>query len=216
MNTLAPLHLSLASRAVLEAQQLVPLTTSRVPQLAEVNRSLRSLTGFRMEPVAGLIEPGEFLSRLADGIFLATQYIRHSSRPLYTPEPDVVHELLGHAATLGHPFFADLSRAFGQAARQAMERNDAETVENIGRLYWFTLEYGTVREAGRTQALGAGLLSSHGEIQRFTQAELRPFDPARAAATPYDPTGYQPVLYVAENIAELAQRCTAWLRASAA
>src|SRR5438477_8102676 len=121
-----------------------------------------------MLPVDGLFTAGAFLSQLARGVFLSTQNMRHHSVPLYTPEPDVVHELVGHAATFGHEGFVRLNRAFGEATLRA--RDDA-AVEKIGRLYWFTLEFGVVREGAKLKVYGAGLLSSFGELGRFESKE---------------------------------------------
>jgi phenylalanine-4-hydroxylase len=116
---LGPLHERWAPRGYLVLNQRLGLDRARIPQLRDVNRRLRQVTGFEMEPVAGLIDPRTFLSYLDDSIFLATQYVRHHSAPLYTPEPDVIHELVGHAASFTHPMIAHLNRSFGRAARAA-------------------------------------------------------------------------------------------------
>src|SRR6185369_10821144 len=144
------------------------LSREQIPQLAEVNASIQPLHGFRMSPVAGLVTAGSFLGQLGADTFLSTQYMRHHSVPLYTPEPDVVHELIGHAATFGDARFVELNRAFGTATARA---RDLKTVEDIGRLYWYTLEFGVVREGAGLRVYGAGLLSSFGELGRFEKEE---------------------------------------------
>jgi phenylalanine-4-hydroxylase len=205
---LEPLHRKYASGEYLDAAAVVKLDRGNVPQLEEVNVVLRRATGFAMKPVAGLVGDRTFLGHLARGTFLATQYMRHPSRPLYTPEPDVVHELVGHAATFCDERFARLNRSFGEAA----QRVDADTLSRVARLYWYTLEFGVCRENGALKAYGAGLLSSFGELGGFEQrAELRAFDPAIIAQTPYDPTGYQTTLFVAPSFAAMADRVCAWL-----
>jgi phenylalanine-4-hydroxylase len=207
-SRLDPLHERRACRQVREAQALVPLDRRRIPQLAEVNRALQPLTEIRLLPVPGLVSARQFMVRLGEGAFLATQYMRHHSRPLYTPEPDVVHELVGHAATLGHPRFAALNRRFGALA----ERADERAIEGLIRVYWYTLEFGLVREGGELKAYGAGLLSSYGELETFeTRAELRPLDLDRVAATPFDPSDYQRWLYVAESFDAMEAALGAWL-----
>jgi phenylalanine-4-hydroxylase len=209
-ESLAPLHDRYACAQYREGAGVVSLERGSVPQLADVNRSLERATGFTMRPVAGLVGDRTFLGYLHHRTFLATQYIRHPSRPLYTPEPDVVHELIGHAPTFCEPSFAALNRAFGEAA----ERVDAETLARVARLYWYTLEFGVCRERGALKAYGAGLLSSSGELGGFEQrSALQPFDPAVIAETPYDPTDYQKVLFVAGSFAEMAERTIAWLTA---
>ncbi|GAC1535128.1 MAG: hypothetical protein NVS2B9_00170 [Myxococcales bacterium] len=206
--SLDPLQEAWACAGYLEASRAVRLDREEIPQLEEVNVVLRRTTGFAMRPVAGLVGDRTFLGYLARGTFLATQYMRHPSRPLYTPEPDVIHELVGHAATFCDPGFARLNRAFGEAA----ERVDAETLAKVARMYWYTLEFGVCRERGRVRAYGAGLLSSFGELGGFAQrAELKPFDPAAIAETSYDPTDYQRVLFVAPSFAEATERVCEWL-----
>jgi phenylalanine-4-hydroxylase len=208
LATLDPLHEQWAASSLLAVKRRLPLDRQRIPQLRDLNLRLHQETGFAMEPVAGLVDARDFLSELADGVFLSTQYIRHTSAPFYTPEPDVVHELVGHAATLAAPEFAALSESFGRAARAA----DETRLARIERLYWYTLEYGVVREGGDLKAVGAGLLSSHGELAAFASAaELQDFDPERAASMDYDPTAYQPRLFVAASIEDMFRRSEAWL-----
>ena len=209
-RNLDPLHARYACREYLEGAASVSLPRDRIPQLAEVNATIEPVHGFRMLPVAGLVSARTFLAYLGRGAFLSTQYMRHHSVPLYTPEPDVVHELVGHAATFAHAGFARLNRTFGEAVLRAGD--DHEAVEAVGRLYWFTLEFGVLRERDGLRVYGAGLLSSFGELGRFeTKADLQPFDAARVARTPYDPTSYQAVLYVAPGFAELAREIEAFL-----
>ncbi len=211
---LSPLHERYACAAHHDAARKVALPHHRIPQLAEVNPVLNPHHGFRMLPVAGLVAAGTFLSYLSRGVFLSTQYMRHHSVPLYTPEPDVIHELVGHAATFADPDFARLSRAFGHAALRAVAAEDDAQVERIARLYWYTLEFGVVREAGGLKVYGAGLLSSFGELGRFTvEARLLPFDPNEVAHTPYDPTAYQGTLFCAESLDAAFASTESWLSA---
>lgn len=204
---LAPLHEKVACREWLESSRVVNLDRSRVPQLSEVNRTLER-SGFRMLPVAGLISGRGFLSAMAEGVFLATQYMRHHSVPFYTPEPDVIHELVGHAAGLFHPDIVKLSRLFGEAARRA----DEASMKRLELVYWYTLEFGLVREGGTLRTYGAGLLSSFGEMGRFeSEAEIRPLDFGDASTRPYDPTRYQPVLYVSPSFPGMVESVSGWL-----
>lgn len=202
-RNLAPLHDTYACSEYLDAAAIVRLDREAVPQFLDVNAALSRATGFLLRPVAGLVGDRTFLGYLARNCFLATQYMRHPSRPLYTPEPDVVHELIGHAPTFSEPSFARLNRAFGRAA----ERVDAETLAQVARLYWYTLEFGVCRDRGRPRAYGAGLLSSFGELGDFERrAELRDLDLDAMAATPYDPTDYQKVLFIAPSFQEMVER----------
>ncbi len=179
---------------------LLDLPRDTIPQLEEVSARVQKLSGFRLEPVGGLVLPKVFLSTLGDGVFLSTQYIRHNSTPLYTPEPDVVHELIGHATMLASPKFAHLNRLIGAAA-QRTEGEDA--LERLGRVYWYTIEFGVLREAGQVKAYGAGLLSSAGELEAMSKAELRPFSLEQMQALSYDVTRYQPVLFCADSFEQM-------------
>lgn len=209
-TNLDPLHHQFACREYLDCARALTLSPQVIPQLREVNEKLAPLTGFRMIPVAGLVTDRRFLSSLGDGLFLSTQYMRHTSTPLYTPEPDVVHELIGHAATFAHPGFAAVNRAFGRA----VEKMSDATVQRAARVYWFTMEFGLVREGEAIKAFGAGLLSSFGELGSCTkETELRPFDLDRMSNHVYDPTQYQKVLYVADSFDQMVHDVTRWVEA---
>ena len=195
-------------RALLECEQRLALPGDRIPQLREVEAKLIASTGFRLGPVAGLVPARRFLSCLADGRFLSTQYIRHASRPRYTPEPDVSHELVGHAGSLSHPGVAHLSRRFGQVARMV----DDEGLVRLQRVYWFTLEFGLCEEQGGLRAVGAGLLSSVGELRGIEHGPtLCDWDLSRIAETPYDTSRMQDHLFVAPSFAAMLRDVGAWL-----
>jgi phenylalanine-4-hydroxylase len=206
---LAPLHQARACAEILQLQEILPLHPDRVPQLAELNPRLHAVAGFRMEPVAGLVSSRTFLTHLGRRVFLSTQYIRHASRPFYTPEPDIIHELVGHAATLVHPGIAELNRVVGRAAASA----DARSMARLERVYWYTLEFGLVQEGDAIKAFGAGLLSSVGELTGCLDGPtLMPWDLEAMAETPYDPTTFQDVLFVAPSFTRLLCDVTAWVR----
>ncbi len=208
LQALAPLHARYACKGFRDAWPALKFPTDRIPQLSEISATLKRATGFSYEPVAGLMSPREFMERLADRTFLATQYMRHPSAPLYTPEPDVVHELVGHAPSLIDERYARINALFGDATKAT---DDAQ-VEQLIRTYWFCLEFGLVREGGDVKAVGAGLLSSFGELGRFErEATLLPFDLQRIAQTPFDPTQYQGTLFVADSEDALLGQLTVWL-----
>jgi phenylalanine-4-hydroxylase len=194
------LHEAHACQVYLDGKAGLRLPEERIPQLSEVTAALEPLTGFRYAPAAGLVPLREFYGSLADGVFFSTQYIRHHSVPLYTPEPDVIHEVVGHANSLAAPRFAALYRAAGRAAR-AVE--SAEALEFVSKVFWFSLEFGVLREDGAVKSYGAGLLSSYGEIQQVGDAHLLPLDLARMGTQTYDITRYQPLLFCADSFAEV-------------
>ncbi|HEX4902311.1 MAG TPA: phenylalanine 4-monooxygenase [Acidimicrobiales bacterium] len=194
------LHQRFASEEVRRGIERLDLPTDRVPQLREVDARLADLSGFHIRPVPGLVPTREFYGALAERTFLSTQYIRHHSVPFYTPEPDIVHEIIGHATMLASPRLADLYQAAGRASLRARSE---EALELFSRVFWFTLEFGVVHEAGEVRAYGAGLLSSYGEIQVFREAEIRPWDLRAMGTTAYDITHYQPLLFAAESTEHL-------------
>ena len=219
MERISPVHEKYACRQYLDNARKLGLPDDKIPQLQEVSEKLQGMTGFRQEPVGGLVHPKTFHSALANKVFLSTQYIRHSSRPFYTPEPDVVHELVGHTAMLGVPEWAELNILFGDAD---MRTESEEAIKKLGTIYWFVLEFGACRENGEIKAVGPGLLSSFGEMEHACTAgagcgtneacvcdpkiEYRTPDFEEMETHPYDVTKYQPILYVWDSFEELYEK----------
>jgi phenylalanine-4-hydroxylase len=193
-------HQRLACRAARDGAARIELPDDHIPQLTDVTAALAPLTGFTYYPAAGLVGLREFYGSLADRTFWSTQYIRHHSVPLYTPEPDVIHEVIGHAITLAEPSYADLYVAAGEAARRV---TTPEALEFVSKVFWFSLEFGVVHESDGPKAYGAGILSSYGEIEEFVEADLRPLDLARMGVQTYDITHYQPILFAAASWQEV-------------
>ena len=208
-DTLTGLFPSHACTAFNDVVEELGYNAAALPQIADVSAFLEGRTGFRLQPVAGLVAARDFLGALSRRVFCATQYIRHHSRPLYTPEPDVVHELMGHAPMLAIPEFADLSQKIGEGSLEA----DDEQIEQLATLYWFTIEYGVLSTEGELRAYGAGLLSSFGELEHALSGavEIRPFDPLVAKDTSYPITTYQPLLWSVGSIREAFEKMEAFV-----
>lgn len=177
-----------------------------VPQLSKVSAFLEQRTGFTLRPVGGLVSARDFLNALGLKVFFSTQYLRHHTKPLYTPEPDAVHELFGHVPMFANPEFARFSHEIGMASLGASD----EDIKKLGACYTHAVEFGLYREKGALKAFGAALLSSFGELEYACsptrpaggveeRPEYLPFDPEVASATAYPVTCYQPRYFVADS-----------------
>jgi len=197
---LAPKHDKYACSEFLAAKAALGLPTEHVPQLHEVTERLTPLTGWSYRAAPGLVPLREFYADLGARTFNSTQYLRHPSQPLYTPEPDIIHEVIGHANQLASPRFAAISEAAGQAS---LRLGSDEAMQFVADVFWFSIEFGVLSEQGETKAYGAGILSSFGELDEFGHMDIRPLDLHQMGTLNYDITAYQPVLFRAESLDHL-------------
>ena len=197
---LAPKHEKYAHSEFLAAKHRLRLPTDHVPQLDQVSARLRPLTGWGYRAAPGLVPLREFYADLGARTFNSTQYLRHGSEPLYTPEPDIIHEVIGHGNQLASPRFARLTEAAGRASLR-LETEDA--MKFVADVFWFSMEFGVIKEHGEVKAYGAGILSSFGEMDEFGHMEHRGLDLADMGTLAYDITEYQPVLFCAQSLDEL-------------
>lgn len=185
----------------LRGLDLLDLPQDRVPQCPEVSAKLGALTGWRVEPVPALIGFGRFFGMLADRTFPAASFIRKRKHFNYIEEPDIFHEIFGHTPLLTDPAFAAFSQAIGAAGTCCDKADYAWLI----RLYWFSIEFGLMREDGQLKALGSGLASSVTELPWAIsgQAEQRPFDVIDILRTPYRIDIHQPVYFVIDDLDDL-------------
>jgi phenylalanine-4-hydroxylase len=197
---LAAMHQAHACAEFLAAAERLALPVDRLPQLSEVSLTLQKETGFVFAPAAGLVEVVDFYGSLADRRFQATQFIRHPSTPRFSPEPDMIHEIVGHGTHLSSPRLAALYELVGQTVRR-LQTPDA--VSKVSSLFWFALECGLVREGGEVKACGASLVSSTAELEQFQRADIKGLDASLMVGLRYPVEVYQPVLFCAESFDHL-------------
>ena len=203
------LHAKHASSFYQQGIKQLNISPNHIPQLRHLSQQLQQLNGFRLEPIHGLVEPRHFLTKLAHNIMLCTQYIRHSSKPEFTPEPDIIHEVLGHVPLFTNIELNQFSQLLGKAALNANQ----EQLTALTRLYWYTIEYGLINENGQIKAFGAGLL---GGIQDLTnacsgKAIIKPFNISEIINTDFNYSFEQPHFFVIPSFAILQEETKKWL-----
>lgn len=197
-----------ACDAYLAGARTLTLDGQRIPALRDLSARLTEATGWTVARVPGLVHERDFFDLLSRRVFPSTDYIRGREELDYTPAPDLFHDIFGHMPMLTEPAFADFYQRFGQAALTAtgLQRVQME------RLHWFSVEFGLIRQADGRRIFGAGILSSHNEVQHALSdaVEVRPYDPAAVAAQDYDVWHLQPVLFELESFEQLTASFTAW------
>jgi phenylalanine-4-hydroxylase len=200
-----------ASDEFLTGLDALDLDRERIPALAEVSRKLHAATGWRVARTPGLLDAHDFFSHLARRIFPCTDYIRSRDEMDYTPAPDCFHDIFGHTPMIMHPRFADFYQHIGQAA---LACKDAAVEEGLTRIYWFTVEFGLVKNRSGLRIYGNGIISSYGEVLHSLTDKVtkRPFDPDVVAATPYDIWHFQDMLFVIESFDNLGEQFERWVK----
>jgi phenylalanine-4-hydroxylase len=198
-----------AADEFLTGLKALALERERIPGLADVSRRLERATGWRIARTPGLLDAHDFFSHLARRIFPCTDYIRGQSELDYTPAPDCFHDIFGHTPMIMHPRFAAFYQKMGQAA---LHCRDARTEEGLTRIYWFTVEFGLVRNPGGLRIYGNGIISSFAETQFSLtgQAKKRTFVADEVARHPYDIWHLQGELFVVDSFEALEEAFDAW------
>jgi phenylalanine-4-hydroxylase len=175
----------------------INLRGKEIPQLGDINNFLYKRTGITFRPVDGLLSAREFLNSLAFNVFSSTSYLRHHSKPFYTPEPDIVHEFLGHAPMFINKDFCDFSQEIGLASLGASDLD----ITKLATLYWFTIEFGVCMEEGVRKIYGGGILSSPSEIEwsASDKPQIHDFDIEKIVNFPYKITEIQKDYFLAPS-----------------
>lgn len=190
------------SAIYLSGAKLIGLEPDRLPELDDVNARLAKRTNWAAVGVSGFMPPVVFFRCLAARRFPTTLTIRPRAQLDYLPEPDIFHDVFGHVPLHADPVFADFLQHFGALA--ANSPGETETQE-MARLFWFTVEFGLIKESGRTKVYGSGLISSHGDAANALgpKCDRRPFDLDAVIAQPYEIDRMQDVLFVVDSFEQL-------------
>jgi phenylalanine-4-hydroxylase len=195
-----------ASNVYLSGARSIKLVRDWIPYLEgpkSVNTFLQPLTGWQSKAVPGYLPAKAFFACLARREFPTTIVIRPKESIDYLPEPDIFHDIFGHVPLHADPVFADFLQTYGKAA---LTTDDPYHTERLARLFWFTVEFGLIREDGRTKLYGSGLISSPGESKHSLTSkdvDRRPFDLETVCATSFEIDHYQPILYVLDSFEQL-------------
>ena len=191
-----------ASHVFLEGMERIGLSPDRVPDLTDINRRLAARTGWAAVGVRGFIPAAQFFGCLSRRNFPTTLIVRPRAQLDYLPEPDIFHDVFGHVPLHSHPHFADFLQQFGALAA-AVETEEQTT--RMARLFWFTVEFGLVRERGAVRIYGSGLISSHGDAANALgpKCDRRPFSLDAVLAQPFEIDRLQDVLFVVEDFEQL-------------
>jgi phenylalanine-4-hydroxylase len=195
-----------ASEVYLRGARSINLVRDHIPYLAgpqSVNTFLMPLTGWQSKAVPGYLPAKAFFACLARREFPTTIVIRSRESIDYLPEPDIFHDIFGHVPLHADPIFADFLQTYGKAA---VSTDDPHHTERLARLFWFTVEFGLIREGGRNRLYGSGLISSPGESAHALDSkdvDRRPFDLETVCNTSFEIDHYQPILYVLESFDQL-------------
>ena len=198
----------LASQAFIDALPSLG-ASDRIPRFEEVNERLYKATGWELVGVPGLIPEVPFFTLLANRKFPVTDWIRKPEEFEYIVEPDIFHDLFGHVPLLFNPVFADYVQRYGQGGLKAQGLGSCEM---LSRLYWYTIEFGLIREAGQLRAYGAGILSSSGELAYSVQSpepQRIPLQLERTMRTRYKIDTYQQTYFVIDSFEQLFEMTAA-------
>lgn len=193
------LHIKHASQIYLDAKRELAITRDEIPQLRHLSERLRKATNIHLVPAEGALPYRTFYQYIGNRGFPVTQFIRHGSHPEFTPEPDMIHDCLGHVPPLLNHDYAELLVLIGKAV-SATERG--EQVLALKRFSWFSIEFGLIEEVNEVKVFGAGILSSTGEIPNslFSPDVTRqPFVTDVVISTDYDPSRMQDRLFIAPS-----------------
>ncbi|MDG6347307.1 phenylalanine 4-monooxygenase [Luteimonas sp. 8-5] len=194
-----------ASEAFLRAQDAMGMTLDAIPRFSDINEVLSAATGWTLIGVEGLLPELDFFDHLANRRFPVTWWIRKPEQFDYIEEPDLFHDLFGHVPLLMNPVFADYMEAYGKGGVKA-HGIGADALQHLTRLYWYTVEFGLIREHGQLRIYGSGIVSSSGESIHCLESAAPNrigFDLERIMRTRYRIDTYQKTYFVIDSFEQL-------------
>lgn len=196
-----------ASDAFLAAQDAMGMTPDRIPKFADLNEVLREATGWTLIGVEGLLPELDFFDHLANRRFPVTWWIRKPEQFDYIEEPDLFHDLFGHVPLLMNPVFADYMQAYGRGGVKA-HGIGTDALQNLTRLYWYTVEFGLIRQKDGLRIYGSGIVSSKGESIHALESDAPNrigFDLERIMRTRYRIDTFQKTYFVIDSFEQLME-----------
>jgi phenylalanine-4-hydroxylase len=194
------LHRKHASAIYLKAKDELGISQDDIPQLRDLSKLLERETRMHRVPAEGPLPYRVFYTYIGQRGFPVTQFIRHGSHPEFTPEPDMIHDCLGHVPPLMNQDYAELLTLIGKAASTTP---DPKQLLALKRFSWFSIEFGLIEETSVIKVFGAGILSSTGEIpfSLSDKVRRRPFITDEVIETDYDPSRMQDQLFISPSFA---------------
>lgn len=191
-----------ACREYLDGFRILELGPERPPNLALITEELKPRTGWSTTPVSGFLPGDAFFEMLAARMFPTTTWLRGRNSLEYIPEPDMFHDVFGHVPMLTHPVFADFVQHYGSVCANL---GDPQALERLGRLFWYTVEFGLMRQRNKIKVYGSGVISSHGECSNVIEGgcQVRPFDLDEILDTPVKVDELQKVLFAIESFDQI-------------
>ncbi len=191
-----------ACREFLEGYEIIGFQDDRLPRLSAITARLKPRTGWSATPVSGFLPADAFFEMLGSRKFPTTTYIRGRDSLDYIPEPDIFHDVFGHIPMHAHPVFADFLQHYGSVCARV---KDSQALERLGRLFWYTVEFGVTRQDGNIKVYGSGIISSHRECTNAIEGNcnIKDFTLDEVLSTPVKVDELQRVLFAIDSFDQL-------------
>ena len=191
-----------AAREYLDGFEIIGLQRDHLPNLKAVSARLEPRTGWNSTPVSGFLPAPAFFEMLAARRFPTTTWLRSRESLEYTPEPDIFHDVFGHVPMHAHRVFANFLEHYGRVCA-AVE--DQEVLEKLGRLFWYTVEFGLIRQHNQIKVYGSGLISSHGECANVIEGKcaVHDFTLDEVLSTPVKVDEFQKLLFAVNSFDQI-------------